>query len=145
MYVCSFVKWYHSCLYCCHNVDICSCVFSLESTKVVKAFSRVSLVKNVLTPTVLWAPQRLQQMPLFSTRACRGVRPDLFLGQSYYSRQQKHDRKSLPERLLLKKEFHLFIRHYCRWQLIELDSIRLFSDCRCLGFLNYLEDLWKVS
>ena len=96
-------------------------MFSLQSTKIVKAFSRVSLVKNVLTPTVLWAPQRLQQMLIFSSRACTGVKPDLFLGQSYYSRQQKRHRKSLPERLLLRKEFHLFILQYCCWELIELD------------------------
>ena len=95
-------------------------MFSLQSTKIAKAFSRVSLVRNFLTPTELWAPQKLAQMPLFSAKACTVVKPNLPLGQFYYSRQQKPDRKSPWERLLLRKEFHVFIRHYCCWQLIEL-------------------------
>ena len=120
MYVCSFGKWCPSCINFCDNVHIRSGVFSLQSTKIVNAFSRVSLVRNVLTPTELWAPQRLRQMLPFSTRTLTGVKPDFFLGQSYYSRQQKRHRKSLPERFLLRKEFHVFIHHYRCWQVIEL-------------------------
>ena len=126
MYVCSFGKWCPSCTNFCDNVHIRSGVFSLQSTKIVNAFSRVSLVRNFLTPTELWAPQRLRQMlPL----TCTGVKPDFFLGQSYYSRQQKRHRKSLPERLLLRKEFHVFIRPYCCWQVIELHRQAAEQSC----------------